>query len=735
MKKTKSTATLTLLLLFCLVFINVTTGAALKNHQKVGHLVKENYLKEHYKTNSHDKTKLWVFFNRKTMDDHEQYLNSNHIQLNKEAMERRRIRGGLASGSLYDYDDLPVNEEFIQHLLQECGSNKIIISHHRTSKWLNSVSVTLKSIQSITSRDNDKLIRETIDCITSKPYVERVDVVNRFVKDVVSKENPLADHLRVDETLHEDILIEKPMHSTNSRKLTETKQNAYDQTFYGGTFGAVSQINVPELQSQGYDGSGVTILMIDSGYYKDHEAFKHMKIINEYDFINNQNNTQAPLGNEQNKHGTATLSTIGGYVPGVLIGPAYNASFLLAKTEDVTSENVIEEDYWIHALEWGESLGADLVSSSLGYTEWYNYSDLNSLNAPITKAADAAVAKGMVVVVSAGNSGNRGIGAPADGKNVLAVGALQLDGKNTYFSSIGPSSDGRVKPDISALGQKNFVAYHVGPTNYTHMDGTSFACPLAAGGIALLMQAQPTWTQSQIYQAVLATSSIGQSPNIKIGYGVLNTDLATAYKHQYPVGSTCDQNLCSGHGGCCSGQCYCAPNRYGPYCQYSRVECSVECANRGGHCQLDKFGYAFNCVPVTNTQMDSYDPKAVCGACDSSFDRCGVCGGNSTACIGCDDVPYSGKVVDSCGVCGGDGICKAIIVEQPETKSKLGIIIGAAVGVVGIVGLTVGSIILYRKRRILSISSDGSMPFLKGFTPLENLDELSFSIDNDLEYE
>ncbi|KAF2075388.1 hypothetical protein CYY_003312 [Polysphondylium violaceum] len=681
-------------------------------------------------------TKLWVFFNRKVVPSNYQNIDIEVLQLMtgvSDAAIERRIKVGTTM-HVIDESDFPVEQSFIKKVI-DCGGNKIVVKSHQSSKWLNAVSISLSPFEQ--DQNTINTVEQAIECISSQPFVSKIDIVNSWIKSIDEQKDVDQQEKKENEKSQPVRLVNRGLLSNDDEKKVDTLSlsallPSFD-TFYGHTFSGIFQSNIQNLPKN-LDGTGITILMIDSGFFKDHEAFKHLKIKDEYDFISNTGNTQGPGDDPQNKHGTATLSTIAGFIPGVLIGPAYNATYLLAKTEIVDDEIQSEEDLWIKALEWGEERGANLVSSSLGYTQWYQYYELNG-NHHFTEMVDKAAAKGVVVVVSAGNRGSEGIGAPADGKNLISVGALSSDNINAPFSSQGPSSDGRVKPDISALGVSNYVASHLGVANFTHMSGTSFACPLAAGGIALIMQAHQDWCPEQVYEAVLATASIANRPNNGIGFGIFDASKANDYIPRFDKGSSCATTGCSGHGGCCASEgsaskCFCAPDYYGPFCQYKKMPCSVECINRGGKCQLDKFGFSFDCVNLTASDVNNFDIREQCNSCDSSFDICGVCGGDGQSCLGCDDIPYSKKTYDSCGVCGGRGNCKAIVTEEPKRAlSKMNIILIASCGVVATVILVISIVVLYKKRHAVK-SIEVGLPFLKGYSKLNNIDS-EFSLEDD----
>jgi subtilisin family serine protease len=283
---------------------------------------------------------------------------------------------------------------------------------------------------------------------------------------------------------------------------------------------------VNQLHDAGLSGAGVFVCMLDTGFLRTHQALDQVNVIAERDFIHGDNVTSNQPGDDPNQHnhGTYCLSICGGFDPGNLIGPAYGASFLLGKTEEITSETPVEEDFWIAGAEWADSLGADVISSSLTYSDWYVYDDMDGDTAPITIAADLATLNGIVVCNSAGNLGDDPwfyIAAPADGDSVIAVGAVDSLGVITGFSSRGPTSDGRTKPDVCAMGSGNIFASMFSPSSYSRGSGTSFSCPLVAGVAALLLQAHPGWTPMQVRDALRLTATNAATPNNDYGWGII----------------------------------------------------------------------------------------------------------------------------------------------------------------------------------------------------------------------
>jgi subtilisin family serine protease len=307
---------------------------------------------------------------------------------------------------------------------------------------------------------------------------------------------------------------------------------------YGPSYLQNALIHVPQLHDLGYTGSGVLVAVLDDGFQLDHTALQHIDVVAQYDFINRDSIVAYQQGQDalrQGYHGTQVLATLAGYQPGELIGPAYDATFLLAKTEQWGTEMPVEEDYWVAAAEWAERNGADVLTSSLGYFDWYTYDDLDGNTALVTKAADLAVKKGMVVLTSAGNWRRipwHYIAPPADGDSVLAVGAVDKRGVIAYFSSVGPTVDGRIKPEVCAMGISVTTVSATDPGGYVNLDGTSFACPQIAGVAALLLSAQPELTPMDLRDALLSTADRAVSPDTLYGYGVVNAYAALNWLQQ-----------------------------------------------------------------------------------------------------------------------------------------------------------------------------------------------------------
>ncbi len=436
---------------------------------------------------SSDKILVWVYFSDKGQLV-ENYYSNPTLVVSEKSLQRR---AKLNSDNLIDYTDLPVNKDYIQTLLNSGFQLK-----HK-SKWLNAVSGFAD--------------KSTIENIISHNFISSIDLVKAFKK----SNNKLE---------FEQIEPEKLSHTPQPEGLHSLN--------YGQSYTQLNLIQVPAVHDLGYDGAGITICVMDAGFNNlAHVAFDSMNIIAMWDFVNGDPNVgdEGDMGN--GTHGTNTLSVIGGFAPGSLIGPAYRSNYILAKTENTDSETPVEEDNWVAALEWADSIGVDVTSTSLGYLEYdfpftsYTWQDMDGNTAIITIAADLAVKKGIVVVNSAGNEGWRttpnSLVAPADGDSVFAIGATDGSGVRVSFSSFGPSFDGRIKPDFMAMGSNVYAARSSSTTQYTYVSGTSFSCPLSAGVVALLLQANPNLTPIQLRNILRQTSSHSNNPDNFYGWGVL----------------------------------------------------------------------------------------------------------------------------------------------------------------------------------------------------------------------
>jgi serine protease AprX len=306
---------------------------------------------------------------------------------------------------------------------------------------------------------------------------------------------------------------------------------------YGMTFDQLDQLGLPDVHACGYTGRGVLVCVLDEGFnqHDRHEALRDRLIApgHRRDFVEGDT-VVTDTASAVSRHGTWVLGCLAADRFGTYVGAAYGADLALARTEDGTREVPAEMLYWGMGAEWADSLGADVISSSVGYFEFndpfpdYTYADMNGHTTDVTRAAQIAASKGILVVNAVGNEGNtpwRHLIAPADanGDSMLAIGAVDLFGDTTSFSSAGPSADGRTKPDVVARGLSNPIVSTSGnPSAYSTNSGTSFAAPLVAGLMACLIEARPDLTPVDLITAVRATASRAGAPDQKMGYGIPN---------------------------------------------------------------------------------------------------------------------------------------------------------------------------------------------------------------------
>ena len=395
---------------------------------------------------------------------------------------------------LLDFTDIPIYGNYVSSV----ASNVVKVRHQ--VKWLNCMSV--------------EATKEQITILANLDFVKGIELVERF--SIIGSEPEISSDIS-------QVFI-NPTDDPMADTLTYGTGNAVTQ---------ISQIKVNLVHNQGIRGQGIMIASFDAGFSNlTHEAFTTypMKIQTTYDF---QNHTPSLTGHS---HGTATLCLVGGYKPGKMVGPAYGSTFILGRTEVDPNEVPAEMDNWIAAAHWADSLGADIITSSLGYLEFdapytsYTWQDMNGNTLPITIAADLAVNKGIVVSNSAGNNGsgsNNTLGGPADGDSVLTVGSVTSTGTRSSFSSVGPTTSvpPRIKPDVMAMGSNNYYASTTA-NNYTSGSGTSFSCPLTSGVCALMLSANKDLTPLQVTGILKKFASNTNSPNNQMGWGIIDASLS-----------------------------------------------------------------------------------------------------------------------------------------------------------------------------------------------------------------
>ena len=314
------------------------------------------------------------------------------------------------------------------------------------------------------------------------------------------------------------------------------KSSNSDLYNYGAAANQINMLKGEFLHNKGFTGQGMTIAVLDAGFNSVDimPAFDSLRANNQikgvYNFVDPTGNIYDP---NISAHGTMVLSTMGAYIQGDMIGTAPKADYWLLRSEDAGSEYILEEYYWVQAAEFADSVGANIINSSLGYTTYddpaydHTYEDMDGNTTYITIGADKAAEKGILVVNSAGNSGANPwtyIGAPADGDSVFTIGAVDAFGNYAYFSSKGPTYDRRIKPTVVSQGQNSAI---YGPWGLGFGNGTSFSSPIIAGISACLWQAEPSLTNMQIIDAMRFTASKSNNPDTLVGWGI--PDLSAAY--------------------------------------------------------------------------------------------------------------------------------------------------------------------------------------------------------------
>jgi serine protease AprX len=408
--------------------------------------------------------------NNFTLSQPQEFLSSDAIM--------RRERQGIA----LDISDLPVSSTYINEL-RSTGASVFF-----SSKWLNAVLIEADE--------------EMLEMLESLPFVSRTEFV--------------APGERL---IHESTGGRIRKRGTQEIELTPAER--------ASTHAQNRMLGIDKMHEKGYKGQGIKIAVFDSGFRNVDSSvfFDHVKNDNRFiatrDFTRNSNSVY-----QFDFHGSRVLSCIGAYGENEFIGTAYESDFILCVTEDVSSEYRIEEYNWLFAAEFADSLGADIINSSVGYSYFddasmdYTYQDMDGRTAIISRAAAFAARKGMIVVASNGNEGNktwRYINAPADADSIISVGSVDLDLERSFFSSFGPTSDGRIKPELSALGAGTSI---VTGNNIGMSNGTSFSTPLIAGLVAGFWQALPELSNMEVIHYLKNAASRSEEPDTLVGYGV-----------------------------------------------------------------------------------------------------------------------------------------------------------------------------------------------------------------------
>ena len=427
----------------------------------------------------------WVFFADK--ENVQQSIDNPITILTQEAIDRKALHN-----IAIDERDVPVNEAYITQIKNQPG-----ITVYAKSKWMNCVYV----------RGSQSQINDLLD-LSFVIDIEFADKSMNFA--------PIEDPIPVeDKFLVEDI----------------TQKIVID---YGAAANQVEMLGGDYLHDEGYTGEGMRIAVLDAGFpgVDTESGFAYIRddgrILGTYDFVE-----RSETFNNNSSHGTRVLSTIGGFIDGQYAGTAIDASFYLFKTEDADSETPVEEAYWVEAVERSDSLGVHVINTSLGYQDYDNpayshtYEDLDGQTTFSARGANIGFEKGLIMVTSAGNDGNSGfpwVGTPGDSPGMLTIGAVDAAGDYASFSSIGPTVDGRVKPDVMAQGRDAVVINQ--DNEIVENNGTSFSSPITAGLVACLWQARPERTNSYVMNLIRESAHLFNNPTDQMGYGIPNFEEA-----------------------------------------------------------------------------------------------------------------------------------------------------------------------------------------------------------------
>lgn len=439
-----------------------------------------------------------VFFSLNTLAQQDAWLYltdkpnaSNFLANPLTILTQRSLDRRAAQNIALDVTDVPVDQVYIDQILNSPG-----ITVMAKSKWLNALHVR--------GAQND------IQALSNLIFVSSIDFANN---------------------------------SLNSRQIQLKEQKSfvvnkyYNELAnynYGNSANQIQMLNGHLLHEQSYTGQGKIIAVLDSGFIGVDTAAAFQNLISNNQILGGYNFPDANSNYfSRHNHGTSVLSCMGGFAEGQLVGTAPDAKYYLFITEDINSENPVEESYWVEGAELADYYGADIINSSLGYFIYdnssysYTYNDMNGTTAFASRGANMAFDKGIMVVVSAGNSGNSAnphVGVPAEAINVLAIGAVDSNEAYATFSSIGPSFDNRVKPDVCAKGLSTTVSDISG--NIVTQSGTSFSSPVLAGMVASLWSAVPSLTSIELKQFIQESGDIYTNPTFQKGYGVPDFQLA-----------------------------------------------------------------------------------------------------------------------------------------------------------------------------------------------------------------
>jgi len=424
----------------------------------------------------------------------------------------RRLRAGV--WPLVDERDLPVPAEYLESLAA------LGLAPFASSRWLNRTAV--------------RVTPDRLEALARLPHVAGIA--------------PVARALRRPRPAGGSVVVSRPAPSAAARAAAGSAERGLPLGAPAGAGlaeGQLAQLGIPALHAAGYTGSGVLVAILDQGFnfFWKHDALRdrvfppgHMR-----DFVEGDTVVADTTELLTQRHGTWILGLLGGDLPGIYRGSAWGATFALARSEVGATETPTEMLYWAQAAEWADSLGAEIIASSVGYNDFdppfpdIGAGDLDGHTTEISRAAQIAASKGILLVNSVGNGGFGPLprlAAPADvnGDSLVAVGAVDSFGNVSSFSSRGPTSDGRIKPDLVARGTAAWLVHGTGlPSGYETNDGTSFAAPLVAGLAACLMQARPGLTPVELIRALRETASAMCVPDLNQGWGIPNGPAALGW--------------------------------------------------------------------------------------------------------------------------------------------------------------------------------------------------------------
>lgn len=417
------------------------------------------------------------------------------------------------------------------------------------------------SERAIERRERQNIFIDTSDLPVSPVYIDSMRGLGLEVGNISKWLNGIIVHSTNDQlldTLHHISFIAKPVKNPITPGSIQVEINKFPLPLkstidYGYSRNQINMLHGESLHENGYNGEGILIGIIDAGFSNTDkvESLQHLwqdnKIVTWRDFVNDGKGFF-----QSHSHGTTVLSILAGAIPGVMYGAATNADYVLIRTENGDSEYLVEEYNWVCGAEYADSIGVDVINSSLGYSLFndpsqnHSYKDLDGKTTPVSKGALMAARKGMLVSCSAGNSGNNAnwgyITAPSDADSILTVGAVDSLRVIAYFSGRGPAYDNRIKPDVCAMGVNTISQSTLMMIN--GCNGTSCSSPIIAGMAACLWQANPTATAQQVRYAIKLSSSIYSKPDTAYGYGIPDFHLANLILHHQILSPTDLTNIC-----------------------------------------------------------------------------------------------------------------------------------------------------------------------------------------------